>query len=119
MRFVYKHSGIKTRYSVLNDYSLPASEWKFFIPTENLEPFPSIEKRMKSFREHAARLSIKAINKSWNNYADKINVSIVSPGPNAAPNILLRCSLFNDLLIFSSTNKTVGEDMFPKSFSTS
>ena len=71
LRFVYKHSGIKTRYSVLNDYSLPASEWKFFIPTENHEPFPSIEKRMKSFREHAARLSIKAINNCIENIDDK------------------------------------------------
>lgn len=62
LRFLYKHSGIQTRYSVLNDYGLPANEWKFFIPTENLEPFPSLEKRMKSFREHAAPLSIKAIN---------------------------------------------------------
>ena len=71
LRFVYKHSGIKTRYSVLNDYSLPASEWKFFIPTENLEPFPSIEKRMKAFREHAAPLSIKAINNCIESIDDK------------------------------------------------
>ncbi|HJS56246.1 MAG TPA: type III polyketide synthase [Chitinophagaceae bacterium] len=61
LKFLYKHSGIQTRYSVLADYSLPASEWKFFIPTENLEPFPSIEKRMKTFREQAAPLSLKAI----------------------------------------------------------
>lgn len=62
LRFLYKHSGIQTRYSVLSDYSLPASEWQFFIPTENLEPFPSLEKRMKSFHQHAAALSVKAIN---------------------------------------------------------
>ena len=61
LKFLYKHSGIKTRYSVLSDYSFPASEWKFFAPTENLEPFPSIEKRMRSFHEHAAPLSLKAI----------------------------------------------------------
>ncbi|HET6767237.1 MAG TPA: type III polyketide synthase, partial [Chitinophagaceae bacterium] len=59
------------RYSVLNDYSLPASEWNFFIPTENLEPFPSIEKRMKSFREHAAPLSLKAINNCLNDFQDR------------------------------------------------
>ena len=71
LKFLYKHSGIKTRYSVLNDYSLPASEWNFFIPTENLEPFPSIEKRMKSFREHAAPLSLKAINDCLENFQDQ------------------------------------------------
>lgn len=62
LRFLYKYSGIQTRYSVLPDYSISADEWEFFTPTENLEPFPSIEKRMKSFRQHAAPLSIKAIN---------------------------------------------------------
>jgi len=62
LKFLYKHSGIQTRYSVLPDYSVSADEWEFFTPTENLEPFPSIEKRMKSFRQHAAPLSIKAIN---------------------------------------------------------
>lgn len=71
LKFLYKYSGIKNRYSVLNDYSLPASEWKFFIPTENLEPFPSIEKRMKSFREHAAPLSLKAINNCLNDFQDQ------------------------------------------------
>ena len=71
LRFLYKHSGIKTRYSVLADYSLPTNEWKFFIPTENLEPFPSIEKRMKSFRDHAAPLSMKAINDCLENFKDQ------------------------------------------------
>lgn len=71
LKFLYKYSGIKNRYSVLNDYSLPASEWSFFIPTENLEPFPSIEKRMKSFREHAAPLSLKAINNCLNDFQDQ------------------------------------------------
>ena len=71
LRFLYKYSGIETRYSVLNDYSLPASEWKFFIPTENLEPFPSIEKRMIAFREHAAPLSLKAINNCLEDHQSK------------------------------------------------
>lgn len=71
LRFLYRYSGIKTRYSVLNDYSLPASEWKFFIPTENLEPFPSLEKRMKAFREHAAPLSLNAINNCLADHQDK------------------------------------------------
>ena len=71
LRFLYKHSGIQTRYSVLPDYSLPASEWIFFTPTENLEPFPSIEKRMKSFREHAASLSLKAIADCTQDFKDQ------------------------------------------------
>jgi predicted naringenin-chalcone synthase len=78
LRFLYKYSGIETRYSVLNDYSLPASEWKFFIPTENLEPFPSLEKRMKAFREHAAPLSLKAINNCLENSQDRTITHLIT-----------------------------------------
>lgn len=71
LRFLYKYSGIKNRYSVIPDYSLPASKWNFFTPTENLEPFPSIEKRMKAFREYAAPLSLKAIDDCLENFKDQ------------------------------------------------
>ncbi len=71
LKFLYKHSGIQTRYSVLPDYSVSADEWKFFTPTENLEPVPSIEKRMKNFREHAAPLSLKAINNCLADFQDQ------------------------------------------------
>jgi len=78
LKFLYRHSGIQTRYSVLDDYSLPASEWKFFIPTENLEPFPSIEKRMKSFRENAAPLSLKAIDDCLVNFKDQTITHLIT-----------------------------------------
>lgn len=61
LKTLYQQSGIDTRYSVVPDYSLPAAEWKFYPPTENLEPFPSLEKRMRWYGEHAAALSLKAI----------------------------------------------------------
>lgn len=61
LKFLYDHCGIENRYSVLPDYSLPANEWQFFPASENLEPFPSMEKRMKIFHQHAAPLSLKAI----------------------------------------------------------
>ena len=41
LKFLYKQSGIDTRYSVIPDYSLPANQWQFFHASENLEPFPS------------------------------------------------------------------------------
>src|SRR6187399_1807838 len=71
LKFLYKYSGIQTRYSVLPDYSVSADEWQFFTPTENLEPVPSIEKRMKNFREHAAPLSLKAINDCLADFKDQ------------------------------------------------
>lgn len=61
LRFLYRQSGIDTRYSVIPDYSLPAQQWTFFSPTESLEPFPSLEQRMQLFRSHAASLSLQAI----------------------------------------------------------
>jgi predicted naringenin-chalcone synthase len=61
LRFVYRHSGIQQRYSVLSDYSRPLSEWKFYPQSENLEPFPSLEQRMTLYSKHAPQLSINAI----------------------------------------------------------
>jgi predicted naringenin-chalcone synthase len=61
LKFLYRQGGIDTRYSVIPDYSLPTGEWTFFSPSESLEPFPSLEQRMRYFREQAAPLSLQAI----------------------------------------------------------
>ena len=61
LRFLYRQGGIDTRYSVIPDYSLPAAQWNFYTPSENLEPFPSLERRMQWFKQYAAALSMKAV----------------------------------------------------------
>ena len=61
LKFLYRQGGIETRYSAIPDFSLPTNEWKFFSPTENLEPFPVLEKRMQWYQQYAATLSLKAI----------------------------------------------------------
>jgi alkylresorcinol/alkylpyrone synthase len=63
LKFLYRQSGIATRYSVMPDYSCPAGEWKFYPPTENLEPFPSLEKRMSWYHRHAAPLSLDSVHR--------------------------------------------------------
>lgn len=63
LKFLYRRGGINTRYSVIPDYSLPADEWAFYSPTENLEPFPRLEKRMEWYQQYAAPLSLHAIQK--------------------------------------------------------
>ena len=63
LRALYQQSGITTRYSVIPDYSRPPRQWQFYPPTENLEPFPSLERRMRWYKEHAATLSLKAIHR--------------------------------------------------------
>ena len=61
LKFLYDHSGITTRYSVLPDYSAAAADRQFYAKTANLEPFPCLEKRMQWFADNAALLSIQTI----------------------------------------------------------
>lgn len=61
LRFLYHHSGIEQRHSVIPDYSKPVNEWKFYPQTENLEPFPTLEQRMTLFNRYAPHLSVDAI----------------------------------------------------------
>jgi predicted naringenin-chalcone synthase len=60
--FLYNHSGIETRYSVIDDYSMPPEEWDF-LPREDTEPFPTLDERMKIYDKEALALSLKAIEK--------------------------------------------------------
>ena len=61
LRFMYAQSGIEQRYSVIPDYSKALHEWKFYPPTENLEPFPTLEQRMAVYTRQAPLLSVDAI----------------------------------------------------------
>jgi predicted naringenin-chalcone synthase len=61
LKFLYNQSAIDTRYSVLPDYSLNACDWEFYPATENLEPFPNLELRMKWFNKTAPALTVNAI----------------------------------------------------------
>ena len=75
MRLLYHQSAIHTRYSVLPDYSLNASEWQFYPATENLEPFPNLELRMKWFNATAPALSLQAIKDCINNRINKDEIT--------------------------------------------
>ncbi len=61
LKFLYSQSAISHRYSYIPDYSKPVREWKFYPPSESLEPFPSLELRMNWFQKYAASLSVDAI----------------------------------------------------------
>ncbi|MEO5647719.1 MAG: type III polyketide synthase, partial [Chitinophagaceae bacterium] len=75
LRFLYHKSNIETRYSVIPDYGLPAGEWTFYPPTENLEPIPSLEKRMALFNRKAPPLSVSAISKCIEGIAAKEEIT--------------------------------------------
>ena len=66
LKLLYDRSGIQSRYSVIEDYGLPIDKRSFFPQTRNLEPFPSLEKRMEVFLKESPKLSIKAIEKCIN-----------------------------------------------------
>lgn len=74
LSFLYHHSGINTRYSVIDDYSLPEEAWDF-IPREKETEFPSLERRMKIFNDEAPVLSAKAIKKCIENFIDKNEIT--------------------------------------------
>ncbi len=63
LKFLYHQSAINTRYSVIPDYGLKANDWKFYPASENLEPFPDLELRMKWYNNAASPLSVNAIEK--------------------------------------------------------
>jgi predicted naringenin-chalcone synthase len=73
LAFLYRHCGINTRYSVINDYGLGNESWSFF-PKDKPCCFPKLEQRMQLYQHKALPLSVKAIERCINNYttADKI-----------------------------------------------
>lgn len=58
---LYERSGIEWRYSVIPDFSSPAEDRVFFPQSKDLEPFPSLDKRMELYQQDAAALSLNAI----------------------------------------------------------
>jgi predicted naringenin-chalcone synthase len=62
LKFLYKKSGINSRYSVLEDFEKrDFSEYTFFPKSENLEPFPGTKARMDLFQRHAGALCEDAV----------------------------------------------------------
>lgn len=60
LRLMYAKSGIDQRYSVVKDYACDINERTFFPKTQDLEPFPSVEKRMGIYAENATKLGVSA-----------------------------------------------------------
>jgi predicted naringenin-chalcone synthase len=78
LKFLYRQGGIDTRYSVIPDYSLPASSWQFYPPSENLEPFPKLEQRMQWYQQSASQLSLEAINKCLENFSENTITHLIT-----------------------------------------
>lgn len=62
LKFLYAHSGIRKRYSIVEDYSKKPADW-VFIPRDKGDASPSLEERMKIYKKSAVTLSVNAIKK--------------------------------------------------------
>jgi predicted naringenin-chalcone synthase len=87
LKFLYRQSGIETRYSVVPDYSLLANSWQFYSASENLEPFPDLDARMKWYQQYAASLSLQAVQKCVENFSTITHVITVSCTGMSAPGL--------------------------------
>ena len=61
LKALYRASGISQRYSVLEDYGNEVEQYSFYPPNSLLEPFPRIADRMKTYKQEALALSLRAI----------------------------------------------------------
>lgn len=61
LQAIFRSSGIAQRYSVLEDYG-KEKDFSFYPNTEDFEPFPSTEKRLALYQQHAVQLSAAAVN---------------------------------------------------------
>lgn len=57
---IYQATGIRERYSVLEDYRRCRGEFQFFSNSSGMEPMPGVRQRMEVFREAGLRLAATA-----------------------------------------------------------
>ena len=75
LSYLYRHSGIDTRYSVIPDFTLPIEQWEFFPKSRDLEPFPGLEQRMRWFKANALNLSLAAATKCIDGVIEKDEIT--------------------------------------------
>ena len=107
LQALYRATGIKYRYSVIPDYH--QVENSFYPPTENLEPFPTIENRMKVYQDNALGLAKAAISDCFSqlhlqDYASVTHLITVSCTGMYAPG--LDIELIESLGLSPSTERT-------------
>ena len=61
LHILFATSGIKNRYSVLEDYTRDTKDFTFFPPANDLEPFPGTEARMYVYEREALSLGMAAV----------------------------------------------------------
>ncbi len=73
LAFLYRHSDIKQRYSVIEDFCKPGEQWQFV--QLNGHSNPTLNDRMKIFHQYALSLSVDSINDCINNIIDASEIT--------------------------------------------
>lgn len=75
IQVLFNLSGIKKRFSVVPDFNQTHESFTFFPKSKDLEPFPSTQRRMEMYQDHALDLAEEAVKdclKDGNNKASAI-----------------------------------------------
>jgi predicted naringenin-chalcone synthase len=108
LQLLYERSGIHKRYSAVPDYNSTLNKRELYPNTSNLEPFPSLEKRMELYQQHAPILAQQAIVNALENTDFKTehitHLITVSCTGMAAPGLDLQ--LMEILQLKASTQRT-------------
>lgn len=75
LKFLYRHSGIDSRYSAIEDFSKESGDWNFFPPIGSAEILPSIEKRMNLYQATAAPMAKQAIENCIKGYIEPSDIT--------------------------------------------
>lgn len=65
---LHRSTQIRHRHTVLADYGTSNGNFAFFPNTPDLEPFPSVSRRMQAYRQYAAPLAIRAVEQCLEKY---------------------------------------------------
>ena len=61
IELMYRASGISYRHSVLSDFGKTLDAYSFFPKDQNLDPFPTVSKRMQLYKREALLLAKQAV----------------------------------------------------------
>lgn len=61
LRKLYQSTGIRERYSVLEDFQRSRGEFEFFSNASEMEPMPGVSRRMEVFRSAGLKLALSAV----------------------------------------------------------
>ncbi len=79
MEALYRATGIRHRYTVLDDYGKTAGTFNFFPNNDLLEPFPGTRQRMAVYQNEAKKLAMDAIHPGGKKILESVETELGIP----------------------------------------